>query len=321
MQQPMPAQSNVYELVAAHSKKQYEQLLAEADQAISDLESEFPLRDNPHVLGVGYGLVYEGGLNESRYPADHFAKPTRMTTGIRIYHAHETDAIALGPYLRRTQQASRINFVHIQMPKLFAATCGDGITGASGTGTLGCVVERAGTRYILSNSHVLGGASHIGSPVTHAGAAIATLSESKDVDYTAGVINNVDGAIAEIHPSSSVSTLIHSIGPIVSTVRFPLLHQSVMKHGLTTGFTVGLIMAPKCNLRIPVGLGSAEFCNLIEIEGVGGRMFGDKGDSGSLIVDALLNMPVGLLVSGSPTSCFAIPIQEVLDEFRVTIVP
>lgn len=314
---PMPEPTNIYTVVAAHSKKEYQELLLEADNAISELEREFPLRNNPHVLGVGYGLVYEDLL------ADPYQSRPKMTTGIRVYHARETDASAIQADLKRTSLASRINFVKVEMPQFFAATGGDGIRGALGTGTLGCVVQKAGTRYILSNSHVLGGTGNIGFRVDHtaSGTSIATLSETVDIDYNPGSINDVDAAIAKIDPTVSVSTLIHSIGPIVSTVRAPLLHLSVRKHGMTTGHTVGVVMAVCKYVKIAVGTNTAEFNTLLEIQAVGGGAFGNMGDSGALVVDAVYQMPVGLFISGSATSCFAIPIQEVLNQFGVTVVP
>lgn len=65
---------------------------------------------------------------------------------------------------------------------------------------------------------------------------------------------------------------------------------------------------------------SAWFEDQIAVMGVGSAPFSQRGDSGSLIVDAVTLEPVALLFAGGGSLTFANPIDLVLQHYRVTIV-
>lgn len=196
-------------------------------------------------------------------------------------------------------------------------------------GTLGCLVENgAGTRYILSNNHVLanvnagapgddilepgpsdGGASH---------PPIARLTDFEPIDLT-GAANRIDAAIAEPVDAGSVKPDILSIGRVTPQSIQPVQHMSVVKHGRTTQYTAGLISDVAADIRVRYGSKIGVFEAQIAVTGVAGP-FSDGGDSGSLVVDAVGKRPVGLLFAGGGSTTFCNPIDLVMARFHVTIV-
>jgi hypothetical protein len=209
-------------------------------------------------------------------------------------------------------------------------------------GTLGCLVEKIGnpgTRYILSNNHVLAdsNAGAIGDDIFHPGPldggvapAVATLTDFKIMDFLppagTGTLNDMDAAIAELTPTGTTippipppfTPDILNIGRVVNPPVTAALYQSVRKHGRTTRHTIGVIMDISATIRVLYGSNRAEFDDQLAIVGAGG-MFSAGGDSGSLIVDAVTLRPVGLLFAGGGSTTFANPIDVVLSHFGITI--
>lgn len=227
-------------------------------------------------------------------------------------------------------------FVTYQGPP-FRCGVAIGYPGADAVGTLGCLVEKEGNHYILSNNHVLAAsnAATAGDPVIQQGAAdggrlpndrIATLEPYQDIDFT-GVPNYIDAAIALVGDCNQ-EVVLPEIIDIGLPQTFPLTashYQTVLKYGLTTGLTVGFV--DDISMDYDVNYyenGSAKFRNQILIRGSDSSHFSQPGDSGSLIVDEETLAPVALLfasgeVDGGPAT-LANPIDLVLQRYGVTIV-
>ena len=211
----------------------------------------------------------------------------------------------------------------------------------AGSGTLGCLVEKAGNHYILSNNHVLAAsnAAEPGDRVIQPGPAdggmppddeIATLEPYQEIDFT-DAPNYIDAAIALVGDCNQDVVLpkILGIGLPLAASGSVELSQTVLKHGKATGMTVGRVDDISMDYY-PVGFGnrSAEFRNQIRnqilIRGVNSYYFSKPGDSGSLIVDEKTRKPVALLFAGGEVegrlATFANPIDLVLKHYGVTIV-
>lgn len=203
------------------------------------------------------------------------------------------------------------------------------------SGTLGALVQDAhGTRYLLSNNHVLArsdqalageaivqpglidnnctpngegaGTQPVGmlaawlplrSKDTNADAALARV-ESNSVDPEGRILElgtkQTDGKIAPAAPGISSTG---GLGEAAS------LNLSVAKSGRTTGLTCGAITALSLDIQVNYFRDCAEtkpyltktFTNQI---GLSGDQFSDSGDSGALVVDASNAEPVGLYFAG-----------------------
>ncbi len=177
------------------------------------------------------------------------------------------------------------------------------IRGIRHAGTLGFVVEDADAFYVLSNNHVLADVnqSQPGDPVTQPGtldrrASRATLIGVLDrfVPISFQRSNLVDCAVAQILPQLEFwlgwTEALQGVVTGIHQVTVTDLGRTVKKAGRTTGVTEGTITAVGLD-RLRVNMGTtanpkiAQFSDEIEVTGTGGKLFSDRGDSGSLIVD------------------------------------
>lgn len=330
-----PSENVEFTALSKLSRKKYEVLLARAEEAVEELTiSLFPNQQQgkPHFLPAHYGIIGIGyGLVD---PSKHWIRVNQsfdfnsdLKLGTRIYVANLEllNFDLINGMVPKETRYGPVNIIQLHsMPGLSAATSGDGVKGSGGQGTLGCVVQKNGVKYLLSNSHVFGDTSNIADPIYHpdgppTGTQIATLSESVDIDTSYGAINYVDAAIAEISASVGVSNLLHLIGPISPVVTSPVTYMSVRKFGNRSGHTVGIVMGVGVKINLAVGTGTAQFDKQIEIQGVGAAPFARSGDSGAIVVEAVTRMPVGLFIGSDRVSSFATPIQDVLNQFSVTV--
>jgi len=214
-------------------------------------------------------------------------------------------------------------------------------------GTLGSLVSKGGSQYILSNSHVFagdvvsGGNNHsatigddIGQPglidvnCSAAGAQIvADLSTTSSI-YPPNNGSNVDCSIAQVR-SGMVRTdgAILEIGTISSSTVAAFVGQGVKKSGRTTGLTRSSVST--INVAVNVGYETEcagtsftkSYTGQIIISNKGSR-FLDSGDSGSLMVEDVSTNPraVGLLYAGSSSTAVANPIGQVLSFLGATMV-
>jgi hypothetical protein len=191
------------------------------------------------------------------------------------------------------------------------------------SGTLGSLVTINGTKYILSNNHVLGRSDQavVGEDVSQPGlidnsCRIATLVG----DFTAAVPlgQNVDAAVAQLRTGTMDSTgFIEDVGVPSSTIVNPSVGLAVAKSGRTTGFTTGTVSSINTSVNVQYQRGcnsgkkfTVSYTNQVVINS---STFSAGGDSGSLIVtNNASHNPVALLFAGSSTTTIGNPIGEVL---------
>jgi hypothetical protein len=200
------------------------------------------------------------------------------------------------------------------------------------SGTLGALVAASdGTRYVLSNNHVLGlsGQAQSGDDVSQPGLADTGCVPGDVVaDFSAApaLRDNVDAAVAELRPGPNTmdaSGHILDIGVPSSVVSAPSVNLAVAKSGRTTGLTTASISVINATVKVRYQESCGEgrrfmvrFTNQIMIDGSG---FSAGGDSGSLIVTSDTHQPVGLLFAGSSTTTVANPIGEVLNRVSAAL--
>jgi len=201
------------------------------------------------------------------------------------------------------------------------------------SGTLGALVSRAGTQYVLSNNHVLArtdqalpgeGISQPGLVDFNCGAGplVARFSQAAPLKTS-----NVDAAIAQvlpgqIDPGGAILQFDAAGGnpPLsaapASTTLAPVVGMPVAKSGRTTGLSCANIQAVHVNTTVQYekGCGTGNTFNVSFTNQfvVGGGAFSSAGDSGSLVVNSNSAEAVGLLFAGNSTSTVASPIQSVL---------
>jgi hypothetical protein len=210
-----------------------------------------------------------------------------------------------------------------------------GVTTCCG-GTLGSLVSRGGTQYILSNNHVLAlsDSGTIGDNITQPGLidnncavppTVATLSQFYNLET--GNAPHIDAALAKVNAGGvdSSGTILqlggtnngnqptngqpHQGSGVTATVA-----QQVAKSGRSTGLTCSAVFAVNADVSVEYQKGcgtgttfTTTFTNQVDING-----FSAEGDSGSLIVTQSTADPVGLLFAGTSTDTVANPISQVL---------
>ena len=215
------------------------------------------------------------------------------------------------------------------------------------SGTLGCLVEKDGNHYILSNNHILAATNTAGEddPVVQPGPQyggsspednIAMLEDYKRIDFTAGIPDNpnkIDAAIAKVGDRHQKIVLQEIIGVgMPRSTPFPseidLRGRSVEKYGARTQHTIGVVRVTDFLVRVRYKVGDqklvAVFDDQIVISRDDSEPFSKGGDSGSLIVDSETRKPVALLFAGGEDEgekmTYANPINLVLTHYKVTIV-
>jgi len=233
----------------------------------------------------------------------------------------------------------------MQKPPILLGTSGgnatDSANGYCCSGTLGALVTRGGTQFILSNTHVFAhdvendadGFAKVGDPISQPGLVdvrcgqnlyntVAKLSEWSHLDEGTG---NVDAAIAEVIPGMvDLDGKILEIGMISATPVGAFLGQGVKKSGRTTGLTASSVAAIEATVTVSydrecAGSGfTKEFTGQIVVNNRGSKFLAG-GDSGSLMVQNVAEnpAPVGLLFAGSKSIAIANPIGDVLAAFNV----
>jgi hypothetical protein len=203
-------------------------------------------------------------------------------------------------------------------------------------GTLGSLIQKGGTQYVLSNYHVLyadivnggnGRTASAGDPVIQPG-LIDVGCNAASAQNVATLVNNggslpganVDVGIAAVIPGA-VSSSILEVGTISSSTVGASLNQNVKKSGRTTGLTRSRITGLNAAVSIAYDNECAGgraftkvFTGQIVIKNRGSKFLAG-GDSGSLMVEDVSSNPraVGLLYAGSSTSAIANPIGDVLN--------
>jgi hypothetical protein len=212
-------------------------------------------------------------------------------------------------------------------------------------GTLGSMVVRGGTQYILSNTHVLARSdiATIGDPIIQPGLTDARCNKSQATpvanlsqfyNLETGPAPKIDAAIAQVI-SGDVSTggEIEYLGATADANGVPLpgaplagsgtsatVNMAVAKSGRSTGLTCSTVfsMLTSTSVQYQKGCGtgttfSVSYTNQVDVNG---GSFSAEGDSGSLIVSESTADPVALLYAGSDTDTVGNPVSEVLNFFK-----
>lgn len=198
-------------------------------------------------------------------------------------------------------------------------------------GTLGCIVQKNGEQYILSNNHVLANSNEasledaILQPGPYDGGLksedeIATLSEYVPITYrnegdddSEAPQNLVDCAIAKPHNTDDIENEIFQIGSIAG-VKEAEFDMEIKKSGRTTGLTTGVIEQVDVTSRVNFGSNKVAVFS----DQVMAGSLSQGGDSGSVVLDNDNNL-VGLLFAGSDTTTLINRIENVFDALEVTL--
>jgi hypothetical protein len=213
------------------------------------------------------------------------------------------------------------------------------------SGTLGGLVTRGGTQYILSNNHVLARSDQASlnenilqpglvdtAPTCSASATtVAHLSQFARLCTNSGctTTSNVDAAIAAVVSSMVVDStgailFLGSLNgntidpaPPASTTVSAAIGMGVAKSGRSTGLTCSSIQSISTNVHVDYqtacGSGSTFTVTFTNQVIISGGAFSASGDSGALIVNSQTAQPVALLFAGNSTSTTGNPIQDVLN--------
>jgi hypothetical protein len=202
------------------------------------------------------------------------------------------------------------------------------------SGTLGSLVTKGGTGYILSNAHVLArvGQAAVGEDISQPGLidngcrvfqVVADYSQMAPLDGSSG--SNVDAALAQVRSGQVTSTgEIIGVGIPASSTATPTVGRAVSKSGRTTGLTCASIGSTNTTVKVQyqMNCGSGRkftitYSNQVVVNST---TFSAGGDSGSLIVTTDTSQPVALLYAGSSSSTIGNPIQDVVAALGVTFV-
>jgi len=205
-------------------------------------------------------------------------------------------------------------------------------------GTLGALVSRGGSLYILSNNHAIArsDSAAVGDPIVQPGLidnncatppTVATLSQFFNMET--GPAPKIDAALALINTGAvdTAGTILQLGGtasnppangpPHAGSGVAPTVGRAVAKSGRSTGLTCSSIFATQANINVEYqkgcGTGSTfnvSFTNQVDITNNG---FSAEGDSGSLIVTQDTADPVALLFAGSGSDTVGNPISDVLN--------
>jgi hypothetical protein len=222
-------------------------------------------------------------------------------------------------------------------------------------GTLGSLVTRAGTQFILSNNHVLArsdsataGENIIQPGLIDAGltpqtkcdklqaTTVANLSQfvNLETESKSASVANIDAAIAQVVPGKvDPGGNILYLGATADANGVPVpgapnagsgvaasVNMAVAKSGRTTGLTCSTVLAVNTNTIVAYnkncdGSGASFKVTYDNQVQVMGGDFSAGGDSGSLIVTQNTADPVALLYGGSDMDTVANPVAPVLNFF------
>ncbi len=216
-------------------------------------------------------------------------------------------------------------------------------------GTLGSLIARGATPFILSNNHVLarsdqgvngeainqtkscGGGTSVGTLAGHSIMKPVSNDATGCVQPTTATLcgvapDNVDAAISTANGNVDPAGTILELGaatatdigdlPPSSTLGTASVGEGVAKSGRTTGLTCSTIQAIDGSVAVDYDAScggatafQAHYHNQITV--VGGN-FIESGDSGSLLVDNATARPLGLLYASGTSNAVANPIADVI---------
>jgi hypothetical protein len=300
-------------------------------------------RRNPNVVGVGVAEKMVDGKPTGVLAVKFFVKTKypkgAVTSGSALPKSIDglpTDVEQAGTFrsFTRTRRAAAFDATlpnpRVRMrPALPGSSIGFRIAGDHFVmgGTFGALVKTSTKVYILSNNHVLADENRlpIGSPIFQPALLDHGRIDSDQIaeltrfgKLKANKFNKIDAALARPLNKNLVGREVLHIGAPNGTAD-AALDMIMHKFGRTTSYTVGRVISIDTDVTIEYETGDFAFESQIIIQGSGGQMFSDHGDSGSLILQRGTNAAVGLLFAGGPDHTIANHIGNVLRSLRVRI--
>ena len=214
------------------------------------------------------------------------------------------------------------------------------------SGTLGAfVTDAAGTRYGLTNNHVIAACGHLrqGQPIVSPGPndQIIGNADPRTIGHHAralplvpgipGAVDhrlNADAAIFRLAATCPVSTSQGGHYDTPARMGALAVGQRVEKVGRSTGRTSGEVVfqsldASAVKYDLPEMAFSARvyFPEVYFVAGLEARRFADKGDSGALVVTThkRKRLAVGLLIAVEDELAYVVPLEPVLERLAVTL--
>jgi len=260
----------------------------------------------------------DDGTSISQNPSYSYSSAGEYTVSLKVTVANVTNTLTKENYIKVVENS--IVFQDRPIPL--------GVSGRNtrfmNSGTLGSLVTKNGSNFILSNAHVL---SFVNSMSGEAGdnitqpangnQVIATLSNFF-TDFTQQEPLNEDVALAEVLMNSVDSNgRILNIG-IIDPTPYLLeeleMDQPVQKNGRTTNLTFGTIMVIDATVTVIFAdTTQFQFENCIVTNNMS-----EPGDSGSLILS--LDdppRPVGLLFGGNESITIANGLDAIIDKYEI----
>jgi hypothetical protein len=199
-----------------------------------------------------------------------------------------------------------------------------------GAGTLGAIVSKGQSYYLLSNSHVLAlcGTAKKGDTIIYPGEAdggktpedlVAKLSDFKQFVGGGDFVNHVDCAIAKPVAArlSDLTSEIKGVGIPRGAIKAKR-GMKVVKVGRTTGKTAGEVR--DVNFRFALDYEKEGLSEVGFVDQVLCTRFTKPGDSGSLVIDQKSGKAVGLHFAGASGGSVFNPIADVLNALGVQLV-
>lgn len=215
-------------------------------------------------------------------------------------------------------------------------------------GTLGSLVTRSGSQFILSNNHVLARSDSgiagesiiqpglVDNPNCAVGTAATVADLSEFYNLETGPLPKIDAALAQVitnkvDSSGNILFLGATLdannvpvpgAPHAGAPVSPAINHPVAKSGRSTGLTCSTISSIStmtsvvyqrtCTTDPNAATFTVNYTNLVSV--LGGS-FSAEGDSGSLIVTQDTADPIALLFAGSDTDTVGNPVSDVLSFF------
>jgi hypothetical protein len=312
--------------------------LAEIVAIKEGLEADLLKRSGVTAVDVGY--KYVNGKKTDEIAIRVFVREKKKTVGAAekipaTFHGVKTDVIQRVYVLHAASNKRKVEDVTLMADTGTYDPVKGGISigpcravgGYIYAGTLGAVVKdiKTGNPLLLSNFHVMciDNTWNIGDDMCQP----SRIDTGSCPNNTIGSIQravlsaNVDGAVASLQGRGYACQIV-DIGDVTGTTS-ATLGMSVRKRGRTTGLTFGSVdsISLSVNLDYGDGLGVHTLTNQIGLvpDTAHNALFGDHGDSGSVVVDDTGNV-VGLYFAGSTDGTgVANPIAAVLSELNITM--
>ncbi|HVR99761.1 MAG TPA: hypothetical protein VMW27_24270 [Thermoanaerobaculia bacterium] len=197
-------------------------------------------------------------------------------------------------------------------------------------GTFGAVVREGENFLVLSNSHVLArsGQASIGDPVLYPGASDGGLEPAdvvghlhRFIPFIAGgsYVNRMDAAVCTIADGAlpRLRLEIADLNLRPQGIVKPRRDMVVVKVGSVTERTEGQVRDVNFRFKLPYpGVGDVGFLDQVYC-----TPYATGGDSGALVLEADTMRSVGLHFAGSALASVFSPIENVLKDLSVQLVP